>query len=398
MHASGRQASGRATLRPVARTKNGKTYWVARGVVPIKRGNGEIASRAVERGFGPGVTTESQRLAQCAEWNREYEQLFREPWRSITFARAFQNYIGKGHPLPWKAQAILEGIGELYCVEISDSVMHDLAEDIWPDGVSPKTLNRHLYSPVISILHVNLKDKAPHLSRPKGHRDVVPVIIPPDDWYERVMGVLSPDQLAVLMFLALHGRRISEALGRTPKDLDLETGVLDLGRTKTGVRVIDLNPRCIPYIARPGWQHRKWLFGCGPTSANSFRRDFKARCERHGLPYYTPHSFGRHASVTRMLRAGWSTKHVADAHGMTEQMVATRYGHLTKKETTKALHEVGGELFDRMMRATPKAALEASVHLEVVYDADAPNDENTGEALGNEANLLNSIKRRHSNI
>lgn len=398
MHGSGRQASGRATLRPVARTKGGKTYWVARGVVPIKRGNGEIASRAVERGFGSGVTTESQRLAQCAEWNREYEQLFREPWRSITFARAFQNYIGLGHPLPWKARAILEGIGELYCVEISDSVMRDLAEDIWPDGVSPKTLNRHLYSPVISILHVNLKDKAPHLSRPKGHRDIVPVVIPPDDWYEQVMGVLSPDQLAVLMFLALHGRRISEALGRTPKDLDIETGVLDLGRTKTGVRVLDLNPKCIPYIARPGWQHRKWLFGCGPTSANSFRRDFKARCEKNGLPYFTPHSFGRHASVTRMLRAGYSTKHVADAHGMTEQMVATRYGHLTRKETTQALHDVGGELFDRMVRATPRAALEAPVQLEVAYDADASQNENTGETMGKEQNLVDAIKRRHSSI
>lgn len=367
MHA-GRQATGKATLHPVPRTKGGKTFWVARGVVPIRRSNGEIVSRPVERGFGPDIRTESQRLAQCTEWNREYEQLFKEPWRALTFARAYINYIGKGHPVPWKAEAILEGIGELCCAEINDSVIHDLAEDIWPDGVSPKTLNRHIYSPIISILHVNLKEKAPHLSRPKGHRDITAIDLPPEDWYERVAPHLSPDQLAVMIFLAMHGRRIGEALSRSPKDLNLERRILDLGKTKTGVRVIDLNPKCIPYIARPGWEKRKWLFGCGPSSANSFRRDFKARCVKAGLPYYTPHVFGRHMSVTRMLRAGYSTKHVADAHGMTEAMVATRYGHLTQQESTAALHEVGGQLFDRIMDATPALMLEAPVELEVVYD------------------------------
>jgi hypothetical protein len=388
MH-SGRQATGKATLHPVPRTKGGKTFWVARGVVPIRRSNGEIVSRPVERGFGPDIRTESQRLSQCAEWNREYELLFKEPWRSLTFARAYINYIGKGHPVPWKAEAILEGIGELCCAEIDDSVIHELCEDIWPEGVSAKTLNRHIYSPVISILHVNLKQNAPHLSRPKGHRDITAIDLPPEDWYERVAPHLSPDQLAVMIFLAMHGRRIGEALSRTPKDLNLERGILDLGKTKTGVRVIELNPKCIPYIARPGWERRKWLFGCGPSSANSFRRDFKARCINAGLPYYTPHVFGRHMSVTRMLRAKYSTKHVADAHGMTEAMVATRYGHLTQQESMAALHEVGGQLFDRIMDATPALMLEAPVELEVVYDREIDAVEGSAEEA------VEAVRSRH---
>jgi Phage integrase family len=118
-------------------------------------------------------------------------------------------------------------------------------------------------------------------------------------------------------------------------------------------------------LAMQGWEKRQWLFGAGPNSGNSFRRDLKAACDRAGLDWYHPHSFGRHTSVTRMLRAGWSTQHVAAAHGMTEQMVARRYGHLTFDETMRllrlqvqsqaglssaaALHEVGGDLFDRIL-------------------------------------------------
>lgn len=380
----GRQATGKATLSPVARAKNGKTYWVARGYVPVRLGDGTVGSRRVERGFGPDLRSEGQRLAQCTEWNREYEERFRNPWQTITFARAFKNYLGKGHPLPWKAEPIVRYMGEMLCTEINDSVMDDLGCELWPDGVSPKTLNRHLYSPVIAVLNQALKEKAPRLARPKGHREIVPVVIPPEEWYVALYPHLSGDQLAMLLFLAMHGRRISEALARKPADLNPATGVLDLGRTKTGVRVLEVHPKCLPLLMRPGWEKRKWLFGSGPTSANSFRRDMKRACERAGLPWYTPHCFGRHMSVTRMLRRGYSTKHVADAHGMTEAMVATRYGHLSIRETTEALHLVGGDLFDRVFASTP--VLTAQV--------EPDREEEHGGSEGDSADLIASIRCR----
>ena len=383
----GRQGTGRATLAPVSRAKAGKTYWVARGYIPIRLSDGAVGSRRVERGFGPDIRTEVQRASKCAEWNREYEERFRNPWQTITIARAFKNYLGKGHPIPWKAEPILRYMGEMLCTEINDSVMDDLGCELWPDGVSPKTLNRHLYSPVIAVLNQALKEKAPKLTRPKGHREITPVIIPPESWYEELWQHLSGDQLAMLMFLAMHGRRISEALGRRPKDLNPVTGVLDLGRTKTGVRVLEVHPKCLPLLMRPGWDRRKWLFGSGPTSANSFRRDMKKACERAGLPWYTPHCFGRHMSVTRMLRAGYSTKYVADAHGMTEAMVATRYGHLTFKETTAALHLVGGELFDRVFASSP-ALLTAQV--------EPDREVEHGGSEGETEILLAAIRDRHN--
>lgn len=355
-----RQATGKASLTPVARRKGGRTIWVARGQVPYREADGSVGSRRVERGFGPDITTDRKRHAQCEEWNREYEGRFTNPKRLITFARAYTNYIGKAHPVPLKAREILEHLGERACLDIDDSTMHELARRLWPKGAAPATVNRHLYSPVISILHMALRGKAPELTRPKGHRDIHPVVIPPESWYRQLWPHLNPNQMAFVAFLAMHGRRTSEALGRTPRDLNVETGILDLGVTKTGVRQVELHPGALQLIlAMPGWEKRRWLFGCGPESDNSFRRDLMKACRRAGVEWYHPHSFGRHTSVTRMLQAGYSVAHVADAHGMTPEMVMRRYGHLTKRETTAALHQVGGDLFDRVLSQGPATALVA---------------------------------------
>jgi len=344
-----RQATGKATLAPVARRKNGKVYWLARGQVPERRADGSLGSRRHERGFGPDITTDRKRIAQCEAWNIEIEERFKNPRQLITFSRAYKNYLGKGHPLPLKALGILEFLGDRPCTDIDDTLMDELGRRLWPGGAAVGTLNRHLYTPVISILHMALKNKAPELQRPKGHRDVHPVVIPPESWYRTLWPHLNPNQKAFVAFLAMHGRRTSEALGRSPQDLNPQTGILDLGKTKTGVRQVALHPGSLQLIvAMPKWESRKWLFGCGPESDNSFRRDLHKACMRAGLEWYHPHSFGRHTSVTRMLQAGWSVAHVADAHGMTPEMVMRRYGHLTKKETTAALHAVGGELFQRI--------------------------------------------------
>jgi integrase len=359
----GRQATGKATLAPVVRFKGGTLIWQARGSIPVRNPDGSIGSRRIERGFGPDITTKNQRQAKCAEWNHEYEERFRNPRQMITFARAFRTYVRKGHPVPMYARQIVEYLGLTQCSDIDDAVMEDLAEELWPEGAAAATVNRHLYSPVLSILRISLKEKRPMLERPKGYRDVTPVIIPPDGWHRAVAAHLNPNQLAFFMFLAMHGRRTREALGRRPGDLDRAEGILDLGKTKTGVRVIRLHPASLELIlSMPGWETRKWLFGAGPTSANSWRRDLKAASARAGVPWYTPHQFGRHTSVTRMLRAGYSVAHVADAHGMTAEMVTRRYGHLAKQETIAALHAVGGELYNAVFGGNAGENMASEAH------------------------------------
>jgi len=282
--------------------------------------------------------------------NREYEELFKNPKKDITFARAFKLYL-RDHEEPMYAYRIAEFMGTIQCTEVDDVLLDELQEELWPEGASPATINRHLFTPILATLHLVLKEKAPELQRPKGHNKVTPVIIPPEQWYIDLIPRLNPTQRAFVMCLAMHGRRTGEMLGRKPSDFDPEAMILDLGDTKTGVRQLELHPKVVPLLlAMPGWKNRPWLFGCGPNSGNSFRRDLKAAVLRAGLEWYGPHKFGRHMSVTRMLRRGYSVAHVADAHGMTPEMVTRRYGHLTKRETTAALHETGGELLDQVFR------------------------------------------------
>lgn len=341
-----RHATGKATIAPVERRKGRTVYWQARGQVPIRE-NGEIGSRRIERGFGPDCKTAGDREKQCAAWNAEYEERFRNPKRIITFARAYTNYLSKQHPLPYYGEEIVEALGPLSCEDIDDTLMADLTEDLWPDGAAPATVNRYLYTPVLAILHMALKEKAPQLARPKDHNKVTPVLIPPLEWYKQVWPELNATQMAFVGFMAAHGRRTNEALGRRPRDLDPSKGTLDLGVTKTGVRTLEVHPLSLELIlAMPGWESRPWLFGCGPSSANSFRRDLRKACDKAGAAWFHPHSFGRHFSVTSMLRKGYSVAHVADAHGMSADMVTKRYGHLAKKETTAALHSVGGDFLN----------------------------------------------------
>lgn len=240
--ASGRQGTGRATLTPQERTKRGKTYWCARGQIPFRKTDGSVGSRRIERGFGADVTTETQRQKKCAEWNVEYEERFRNPRKLITFAKAYTNYLGKGHEIPWKGVKILKLIGMEQCSDIDDTMMDELTDELWPEGAMPGTVNRHLYSPVLAILHQALKEKAPQLQRPKGHGEVKPVTIPPEGWYRAVAPECNPSQLAFVMLLAMHGRRTREMLGRKPDHLDIKAGLLDLGNTKTGIRELVIHP------------------------------------------------------------------------------------------------------------------------------------------------------------
>jgi hypothetical protein len=156
-----RQSTGRATIHPVERRKAGKTYWQARGQVPIRKADGSVGSRRVERGFGPECKTARDREKKCAEWNLEYEERFRNPRKLITFAKAYSNYMAKKKPMPYYADDILECIGTMQCLDIDDSAMVELAEELWPDDASASTINRHLYTPVIAILHMALKEQAP---------------------------------------------------------------------------------------------------------------------------------------------------------------------------------------------------------------------------------------------
>lgn len=340
----------RAKLRPVQRRhrKTGALQWFARGFVPVRLADGTFGRRRVEHRIAGRSVKERQE--ECDRLNKEYEDVARNV--PLTFAKAYLAYVGAGHQSPLYAEKILESLGVMQCHAIDDAAVQDARKLIFKADASPAYVNRHLYTPVLAILKMALKEAAPALKRPIGHSDVTPIEIPPDDWYGDVLPHMSARVAAITMFLATTGRRLGDALGRRPADFDATACTVLVGRTKTGDPVlVELLPAVAAAIAALPAK-RTWLFGYGPGSASSVRREIERACRNAQVPYYSPHKFGRHAFATRLLRAGKSTELVRRAGGWaTIEMVSRRYGHLAREEVTGAVHEAAGRLLDRGGRA-----------------------------------------------
>lgn len=369
-----RDGSIRAKLKPELR----RGYWVARGFVPVRTADGKIARRRVERGIGPDLGTKAEREAYCDRLNRLYEERALCRTKSMTFSRAYSNYIGAGYAVPLYGERILKALGTLNVDEIDDSSMLAAVKRVFPNRGKASYLNRHLYSPVIAILNMASKSGAcprANLTRPAGHKAVTPIEIPDHDWLRVVLPRLNADRVALVMFLSVHGRRLGDALSRVPKDFDPKAGTLAIGRDKMGdPLLIELLPGVRDLmLAMPDWRKREWLFGLGPNSGSNARRAILIACMKaagieismlrrkggvraaraalkaKGFKYHAPHSIGRHSFATRLLRAGHSLHHVKESGGWaTIEMVSQRYGHLAKRETTAAVHSAGNALMGQL--------------------------------------------------
>ena len=91
----------RAKLKLEFRNNN----WVARGYVPLKGPDGQIARRRVERGVGPDFKTKAQQQVFCDRLNKFYEDRATSTKKSMSFAKAYSNYIEAGHSLPEPGRA-----------------------------------------------------------------------------------------------------------------------------------------------------------------------------------------------------------------------------------------------------------------------------------------------------
>lgn len=352
----------RSSLRVVER----KGSWWARGSIPIRTSGGKIARKRAEYSLA-AYPTRSEREKECHRLNRHFEAEALNEKPSLTFARAYLNYIDAGNDHPLKGEQIVQAIGNMQCVEIDDTVMARIKKRLFDEGAKPSHVNRNLYTPVIAILNMAAKitKQSPMLTRPKGHKDKVPIVIPDADWFKKLYphlmvykkdgtkredsDVLFARRTALVAFLTAHGRRLGDALKRKVSDFDPVAGTLYIGRDKTGAEVLvelvplvlDLFKRMVPDDAKQD----DWLFGWAPTSAASISRDIRRCCARAEIPWYSAHKFGRHVFATRMLRAGYSLQYVKEAGGWaTIEMVSERYGHLAVKEVTSAVHDTARQI------------------------------------------------------
>lgn len=340
----------RSALAPYRRG----TRWYCRGSIPIRVAGG-FTTRRIETSAGEGVKTEAQCKARCDELNKHYDQVALDPFVSMSFAEAMNNYLDLGRPTPKYATRLLHHLGTMECREITDAVMIRVSKII---GIkpSPQTLKRHFYMPVAAILTLASKSKAcprPAFTLPRGYNEVqTPKKAPTDEWFAEVLPVLPPKLRALVLYLTLHGRRLSDALALTWDRADLDAGVVELGKkTKNGDKLqVTLLPIEIE-LWRTLPREREEVFGYAATTygGDAARKLLKETCERHGLPYHSPHALGRHAFARRLLSNGFSLQHVKDAgEWKSLSVVSGHYGHLAHSETDRAVLESGDKLLGKL--------------------------------------------------
>jgi len=168
---------------------------------------------------------------------------------------------------------------------------------------------RAVYDPIIAVYNNAVRAGLclpRRFDKPKGWSKHKRIQSPPDEWYPAVSPYIRPTLRAIVALLSTHGLRVSEALQRTPDDLDTTRWpwILRLGDyDKAGDRVeIELAEHVIEAIqAIPNWQDQKWLFGT--RYKDNINRDIKKACEKAGVPYFSTHPLGRHKAARNFIRA-----------------------------------------------------------------------------------------------
>jgi integrase len=311
--------------------KHGR-FWYARGTVPMRQPDGKIAKVRIEDPTREESKTRAARVAQDL-WNYYQEQAYRPKRHTASFLDAVVTFVETKQPSKRDREflaKLIEHFGELPVSDIDQTAMAGACTALYPQGAKASTLHRAVYAPTIAVLRmagINTRFEKPRIAK-------VPLKIPDDEWFKKLLPHCEPQLRALLLFISLTGRRITEALGA----IYHEDGSATIGRDKAGHAVSVRVPLCV--VALLNLEANVRLFNYGDR--HNVYRSLRRACKRAKVPYYGSHALGRHSFATRLLREGYSTKFVAQAGGWAStRMVDMVYGHLEKDPVQDEALRVG---------------------------------------------------------
>jgi integrase len=330
------------------RRRKGSPFWHARGTVPTRQADGSITRVRIEESTRETSKSTATRVAADLA-QHYYEQAYRPKPKPISFLEAAITYVETKQPSKRDRGFVAKLVayfGETQIGEIDQAAVATAAHRLYP-GRSASTHNRAVYAPIVTVLR--LSKERPDFRRPRVHRK--PPNIPPEEWFDSVLPHCPVRLAALLVFLTLTGRRITEACNA---ELGAD-GTAIIHRTKSGSPVVvDVPSVCLDLLARAGPSSSKRLFGY--SDRHNVYRALRPVCKRAGVPYYGSHAFGRHGFASRLLREGKSLKFVADAGGWkTARLVIDTYGHLEQREVRREVKELGEEWGRRLEKRQKKA-------------------------------------------
>jgi integrase len=313
--------------------KHGR-FWYARGTVPMRQPDGKITKVRIEDPTREESKTRAARVAQDL-WDYYQEQAYRPKPKVTTFTDAAITFVETKQPSKRDREflaKLIEHFGELPISQLDQTAMAEACTSLYPEGAKASTLHRAVYAPTIAVLR--MAGVTTRFEKPKIAK--VPLKIPDDEWFEKLLPHCEPQLRALLLFISVTGRRITEALGAIYN----ENGTATIGRDKVGNSVNVSVPSRVRNLLDCKAGVRLFSFGDRHNVYRSLRR----ACKRAKVPYYGSHALGRHSFATRLLREGYSTKFVAQAGGWAStRMVDTIYGHLEHDPVQEEALKVGEE-------------------------------------------------------
>jgi integrase len=278
--------AGRKADRGSFRERHGALYW--RGQLPEKTEDGEVIWRFCERSTKTLDLVKARSLVDA--WRAEaYARLAKpiekKPARGLVFAEAVFRYVKSGGKNKVYLLKILDEIGMIPILDVTQHIIDGLAEKLYP-GRTSATLNRHVYTPICAVLNTMASKEytPPRIRRPKGHLAPSNFQRPPKDWFQRVLPECAPNLATFLLFCRLHGRRTSEACSITPADIDVDAWRVTVRDTKAD-QVIRIKPAApvIEQLGRYPWRINQYVFGqlafiLGLTAASALRVSLPVNC------------------------------------------------------------------------------------------------------------------------
>jgi len=165
---------------------------------------------------------------------------------------------------------------------------------------------------------------------------------------EELIEAIEPRYRAPLLLASWCALRRHEVVQLAPADVDLDTGVVHVRKSKTpaGRRTVAIPPHILPTIREARqWSDEHWFHTSprgGQMVANTLYHSFARARLRVGLPHLTIHDL-RHTGNTLAANAGATTKDLMLRSGHASEAAAKRYLHVMEgrdKEIAKALSKM----------------------------------------------------------
>lgn len=298
---------------------------------------GTVAGRRVRESTGARCPKQAEELRARREADLWKEKVY-GPASVVTFEAAATAYLEDGGEGRFLEPLLVELKGRRVG-DITHAELRTLARRLYP-GRAVSTQKRQAIIPAMAVINLAAEHGwCGYIASSKRRRGAKaetaarPTRVAVDRNYidalrARCLARPFPAQhlAALMLFLHLTGARLGEALGLTPKNLDLNARKAWLVDTKNGeTRVAELPDELVAELRGLAPREGRAL---GYVNKSGIYLALKKITAEAGLTYLGTHQPGRHSFSTALNALGFGPKDIADAGGWKSvAMVASVYTH-----------------------------------------------------------------------